>query len=236
MKESTVLITGANRGLGCGLARVYLEDGWNVIAVNRRSSAELEALQNGRLDIRICELTDDAQLEALAKSLAGQPLDVLINNAGRMVRTGSEETAGKLQGFGHFERELWRQIFDINVFTPMYLAELLADNLSRSERGRIITLSSTLGSMALNSSGSTYAYRASKAGVNAITKSLSIDLASRGIIAIAQNPGWVKTDMGGQRADLEIETSVTGIKTVIDGLTLEDSGKFLSWDGSEIPW
>jgi len=236
MNESTVLITGANRGLGLGLARVYLEDGWKVIAVNRRSSPELDALQNGHLDIRLCDLTNDEQLEAMAKSLAGHPIDVLINNAGRMVKTGSEETAGKLQGFGHFDREVWRQIFDINVFTAMYLAELLADNLSRSERGRIVTLSSMLGSMALNTSGGIYAYRASKASVNAIVKSLSIDLAGRGIIAIAQHPGWVKTDMGGQGADIDVQTSVTGMKAVFDGLTQEDSGKFLSWEGSEMPW
>lgn len=236
MNDSTVLITGANRGLGLGLAKVYLEDGWHVVAVNRRSSKELEGLQNGRLDIRLCDLTDDTQLEGLAKSLAGRPLDVLINNAGRMVKTGTDETAGKLQGFGHFDRETWRRIFDINLFTPMYLAELLADNLSRSERGRIVTLSSTLGSMALNTSGGIYAYRASKAAVNAIVKSLSIDLADRGIIAIAQHPGWVKTDMGGRGADIDIQTSVTGMKAVIDGLTRDDSGKFLSYDGSEMPW
>ena len=172
----------------------------------------------------------------MAKSLAGHPVDVLINNAGRMVRTGTSETAGKSQGFGHFDRVLWHQIFDINVFTAMCLAELMAENLSRSERGRIVTLSSMLGSMALNSSGGTYAYRASKAGVNAITKSLSIDLAERGIIAIALHPGWVKTDMGGPQADIDVETSAAGMKAVIDAVTREDSGKFLSWDGSELPW
>jgi NAD(P)-dependent dehydrogenase (short-subunit alcohol dehydrogenase family) len=236
MNESTVLITGANRGLGLGLARVYLEDGWKVIAVNRSTSPELESLHNGRLDIRTCDLTNDTQLEALAKSLEGQSIDVLINNAGRMAKNGSGDSERGVQGFGHFDRTLWRQVFDINLFTPMHLAELLLDNLARSQRGRIVTISSTLGSMALNSNGGLYAYRASKAGVNAIVKSMSIDLAGRGIITIAQHPGWVQTDIGGQRADIDILTSVSGIKAVIDGLGPEDSGKLLSYDGSEMPW
>jgi len=233
---STVLITGANRGLGLGLARVYLEDGWNVIAVSRRASPELAALQNGRLHIRSCNLTHDAELKGLAASLEGQTLDVLINNAGRMANAGPDDSERRLQGFGHFNRELWHQVFDINLFTAMCLSELLVDNLARSQRGRIVTLSSMLSSMSLNSSGGLYAYRASKAGVNAIVKSMAIDLADRGIIAIAQHPGWVQTDMGGQGADLDIGTSVTGMKSVIDGLAPGDSGKLLSYDGSEMPW
>jgi NAD(P)-dependent dehydrogenase (short-subunit alcohol dehydrogenase family) len=236
MKDTTVLITGTNRGLGLGLARVYLQDGWNVIAVNRSSSEALESLQNGRLDIHTCDLTDDAQLQAMAKSLAGRPVDVLINNAGRMAKSGPDETSRGMQGFGHFDRELWRAVFDINLFTPMYLAELLSDNLARSEHGRIVIMSSMLGSMTLNTSGGLYAYRASKAAVNAIVKSLSIDLAGRGIITIAQHPGWVQTDMGGRGADIDIPTSVSGMKAVFDGLTPADSGKFFSWDGSEMPW
>jgi len=236
MITPTILITGANRGLGLGLTRVYLEDGWKVIAVNRHSSEELEALQNGRLDTRLCDLTDDKQLEALADSLDGQTLDVLFHNAGRMINARFDETAGSIEGFGHFDRSLWRQVFDINVFTAMYLAELFAGNLERAERGRIVIMSSMLGSMTMNDYGGNYAYRASKAGVNAIVKSLSIDLAERGIIAMAQHPGWVRTDMGGQGADIDIQTSVNGIKAVIDGLTLQESGKFLSYDGSEMPW
>jgi len=141
-----------------------------------------------------------------------------------------------VQGFGFFNRPMWREVFDINLFTVMSLSELLIEHISRSERGRIVTISSMLGSMSMNTSGGLYAYRASKAGVNAIMKSMSIDLASRGIIAIAQHPGWVRTDMGGQGADIDVHTSVSGMKKVIDGLNLADSGKFLSYDGTEMPW
>jgi NAD(P)-dependent dehydrogenase (short-subunit alcohol dehydrogenase family) len=225
----TVLITGANRGLGLGLARVYLEDGWQVVAAVRRSSAELAALQNGSLDIRQLDLCNDGELAALAGSLGDRPIDVLINNAGRQAQPGQ-------QGLGDFDRGAWRDVFDINLFTPMRLAELFLEHLERSGRGRIVTISSDLGSMALNTWGGLYAYRASKAAVNSITRSLAIDLAGRGIIAVALHPGWVLTDMGGPEAQIAVETSVRGIRNVIDGLSAEDSGKFLSWDGCELPW
>jgi NAD(P)-dependent dehydrogenase (short-subunit alcohol dehydrogenase family) len=225
----TVLITGANRGLGLGLARAYLEDGWQVIAAVRQSSAELEALQNGRLDMRRLDLCNDEELAALAGSLGDRPIDVLINNAGRQAEP-------RRQALGDFDRGAWRAVFDINLFTPMRLSELVLDHLERSGRGRIVMISSDLGSMALNTFGGFYAYRASKAALNSIARSQAIDLAARGIIAVALSPGWVLTDMGGPDAPLEVETSARGIQKVIDGLSAEDSGKFLSWDGRELPW
>lgn len=236
MRSPTVLITGANRGLGLGLVHAYLDDDWDVIAVSRKLSAELNEIANPHLSVQQCDLTDDDALARLAATLGEEPLDVLINNAGRMARSGFVDSEHSTQSFGHFDRALWRDMFDINLFTPMCLAELLAGNLARANRGRLVTISSMLGSMELNTSGGIYAYRASKAGVNAIVKSMSIDLADRGIIAIAQHPGWVRTDMGGPGADIDIETSVNGMKAVIDGLTPADSGKLLSYDGSVMPW
>jgi len=230
------MITGANRGLGLGLARVYLESGWKVIAVNRSKSPELEKLGGSDLEVHLLDLTDDTQLAALAENLADRTIDVQINNAGRMAKSESADGADSQQGFGHFNRALWHEVFDINVFTAMSMAERFINNLARSERGRIVTISSMLGSMEMNTSGGLYAYRASKAAVNAIMKSMAMDLAGSGVIAIAQHPGWVRTDMGGSGADIDINTSTRGMKNVIDGLAPEDSGKFLSWDGSEMPW
>jgi NAD(P)-dependent dehydrogenase (short-subunit alcohol dehydrogenase family) len=232
----TVLITGANRGLGLGLARVYREDGWRVIAVARRPSDELLALEDGMLEVWQRDLTDDDALEDLADSLAGRRLDVLINNAGRMAKPAGTRPGESVQGFGWFDRELLHDVFDINLFTPMRLVELFADRIARSGRGRIVNLSSTLGSIGLNDSGGLYAYRASKAGLNAITRSMAADLAGERVIAVAMHPGWVRTDMGGSKADLDIDTSVRGIKRVVDGLQPADSGRFLAWDGSELPW
>ena len=232
----TVLITGANRGLGLGLVNAYLADGWHVIAVVRQSSPRLESVETDSLEIRHCDLVDDDSLAALAHSLAGRSIDVLINNAGRMAQAPDSPVEHGTQGFGHFDRALWHEVFDINLFTPMRLSELLIAAVERAPRGRIVTLSSMLGSQALNDSGGLYAYRASKAGVNAIAKSMAVDLADRGVIAIAMHPGWVRTDMGGADAPLDIEASARGMKAVIDGLGPEDSGKFLGWDGSELPW
>lgn len=229
----TIMITGANRGLGLGLARAYLEDGFQVITTSRRSSPELEALENGRLRRFELDLADDAALRGLANELSGTAIDILVNNAGMMAR---EEGEKGTQGFGHFDRDLWREVFDINLFTPMQLAELFVDQVGRTERGRIVTISSSLGSMDMNDYGDLYAYRASKAGVNAITKSMSLDLAERGVIAVALNPGWVRTRIGGPDAPLDIAESVAGMQRVIDGLQPSDSGRFLSWDGSELPW
>ncbi len=232
----TLLITGANRGLGLGLVRAYLDDGWNVIAVNRRHSDELLALAGGKLEAVTCDLTDDGELAGLGDRMSGKAIDVLINNAGRMAKKSSSPGGESVQGFGHFDRELWHAVFDINLFTPMRLCELLVDNVAAADNGRMVTISSMLGSMAMNESGGIYAYRASKAGVNAIMKSMSIDLQARGVTAIAMHPGWVRTDMGGAGADIDIETSVSGMKQVIDRLRPGDSGKFLCWDGSEMPW
>lgn len=237
MNMPTLLITGANRGLGLGLARAYLDDGWRVIVVCRNPSNELDVLaDNDRLQCFFLDLTDDDELEQLADELAGQPLDVLINNAGMMAKSDSSQGQEKVQGFGHFDRSLWHRTFDINLFTPMKMAELFAPPLAASANGKLVTISSMLGSMELNKRGGLYAYRASKAGVNAIMKSMAIDLSDQGITAIALHPGWVRTDMGGKGADLTIETSVTGMKKVIDSLDASDSGKFFSYDGSEMPW
>jgi len=234
--QQTVMITGANRGLGLGFAHAFLRDGYRVIAVNRSPAPELEQAGPEALELFTCDLTDDRQLDGLAAMLSDRTIDILINNAGMMAKPGFSADEAGIQGFGHFDRALWHRLFDINLFTPMKLAELLVENLARADRGRIVTISSMLGSMAMNDFGGLYAYRASKSGVNAIMKSMALDLADRGIIAIAQHPGWVRTDMGGEDADLDIQTSVEGMKNVIEQLTPEDSGKFISYDGSELPW
>ena len=232
----TALITGANRGLGLGLTRAYLDDGWSVIAVARQPLPEGLETEHQGLEVHRCNLVDDGDLDLLARNMSGRTIDVLINNAGRMAKAPGADDAEGQQGFGHFDRALWREVFEINLFTPMRLSELLVDSVARAPRGRIVTLSSMLGSMAMNDFGGLYAYRASKAGVNAIMKSMAIDLAERGVIAIALHPGWVRTDMGGPEAPLDVETSIRGIRSVIDGLRPQDSGEFLSWDGSKLPW
>ncbi len=233
----TAVITGANRGIGLELTRQYLGDGWKVYAIVRRQSAELDALaDSGQLVTITADLTDDDSLRAAVAGIDDAAVDLLINNAGTM-GDGSFETDGfGFQAFGRFDRDEWRRVFDINVFTPQALSEIMADKLAAADRGVVVTISSMLGSNELNTSGSLYAYRASKAAVNSIMTSMGHDLGKRGVIAVAMHPGWVQTDMGGAGADVTVSDSVTGLRSVIDGLTADDGGAFIAYDGTRMPW
>lgn len=233
----TVLITGTNRGLGLEMTRQYTDRGWSVIALNRSASPALDALREDRdIELHLADLTDDEALAAVAAELEGRPIDVLVNNAGTMGRKGFADGGLKASGFGGFDREDWHDVWDINVCTPQRVAELFVDNVAAADNGRIVTISSMLGSMKLNTVGGLYVYRATKAGVNAIMRSMGIDLAERGVIAVAMHPGWVKTDMGGPNADIEPQESIRGMISVIDELTPGDAGKCLAWNGDVLPW
>ncbi len=231
----TVFLTGANRGLGLEFTRRFLQEGWQVFAVARTPSAELEALgANPRLHLVRGDLLDEEFINQLPGMLEGETLDLLINNAGIM-GTNSFAGSGRLmQGLADFDRDEWRQVFELNVFTPMHVSSRLLPLMR--DGSRLITLSSIMGSIERNSFPGWYAYRASKSAVNMMMNCMSLELESRGIIAVALHPGWVKTDMGGAGADLEIDQSLDGMMQVIDGLTTDDSGKFIGWDGSELPY
>ncbi len=167
-------------------------------------------------------------------TLDGQPL--LLNVAGVMHRRIESADGTSRPAFGALDYDDWARVLTVNVLGQARVAEALVDNVAASEQKKVITLSSELGSVGANSTGGLYAYRSSKAAVNAVMKSMSIDLASRGIIAVPMHPGWVRTDMGGPRAPLSAEESVSGMRRVIAGLTIADSGRFLQWDGKELPW
>jgi NAD(P)-dependent dehydrogenase (short-subunit alcohol dehydrogenase family) len=201
------------------------------VACARRpeGAAELTALAQesaGRVTVHALDVTDHAAIEALAKQLAGTPIDVLLNVAGVLVT----------QGFGKSDYAGWTAAFRINTLAPMKMSEAFVDHVAASGQKKIVTLSSTLGSIGANSSGSMYNYRSTKAAVNAVMKSLSIDLGRRGIIAVPLHPGWVRTDMGGARADIDVKTSVSGMRRVIAGLSAAQSGKFMNYKGEEQPW
>jgi len=237
----TVLITGASRGLGLELARQYLADGWRVLAGARQPSAatelnELAAGSAGRMTVHALDVTDHAQSDALARTLAGVPVDVLINCAGVMGHQSFAEKGMGMQRFGTTDYADWLETLRINLLGPMKVAEAFVEHVAASEQKKIITLTSILGSMASNQVGGLYAYRSSKAGVNAVMKSMAIDLGRRGIVAIPLHPGWVRTALGGPRADLDAATSAAGMRRVIAALTPAQSGRYLQWDGRELPW
>jgi len=221
-------MTGANRGLGLEFARSYATDGWRVHACCRHpeKAKALKAVE-GDLVVHKLDVTDGLRVAGLARELADDAIDVLLNNAG---------VYGPRSGFGETDFDDWLDVLKINTIAPLRMAERFVEHVARSERKLIVSISSGMGSIAMNDAGGHYPYRASKAALNMVVKGLSADLAARGIIAVALSPGWVQTDMGGSSAELTPEESVAGMRAVIDGLTPADSGRFLNYQGEDRPW
>ncbi len=229
----TVLITGANRGLGFEFAGQYLADGWQVYAACRDpdSASELHRLADTsghKLRIMALDVTDPTSVNAAAAELDGQAIDLLVNNAGVMGARG--------QTIGNIDYETWAKVLEANTMGPMRVSEAFVDHVTRSERKLIVTLTSGMGSLADNTSGGSIAYRSSKAAVNMVMRSLAIDLAPRGITCVVVNPGWVQTDMGGPHATITASESVTKLRRLIETLGPAKSGKFFNYDGREYAW
>lgn len=225
----TVLITGSNRGIGLEYARQYLADGWKVIATCRNpdKATELASLE-GDIDIHALDVTDFGQVQGLAKTLRKEPVDLLLNNAGIYGPRPSK--------LGGIDYDIWEDVMRINVMAPLKVCESFRDHVAASELKKIAVMTSKMGSMGDNESGASYVYRSSKAALNAVAKSLSVDLQIKGIAVAILHPGWVRTDMGGPSGLIGVEDSVTGLRRVIDNLNLQTSGRFYNYDGSEIPW
>ncbi len=220
----TILITGANRGLGLEFARQYAAAGWRVLGTVRDPLSGRAASDAGA-EVYVADVSDLNSIQRLKAGLAGVELDIVLNNAG---------VYGKDQSFGGVDADGFMAVMRTNALAPLKMAEAFADQLGG--RKIIATISSMMGSIAENSSGNFYAYRASKAAVNMIMKTLAVDLAGRGITAIALSPGWVRTDMGGADAPLDPPTAIAGMRAVLDKVSLNDSGKFFHFDGRELPW
>ncbi|CAN5912218.1 SDR family oxidoreductase [soil metagenome] len=221
----TILITGAARGLGLDFVKQYAARGWRVHACARDASA-LKSIE-GDIRIHKLEVTDYKAVAALAETLAGEAIDVLLCNAGI---AGREATV-----FGSIDPVVWRQTFEVNALAPLMMAEAFVEHVARSQQRKLIAISSRLGSIALADNGR-YAYRASKTALNMEWKGLSLDLAGKGLICVVLHPGWVQTDMGGETATLTIEQSVPAMVKVIDGLKPADTGRFINYDGTDLPW
>jgi NAD(P)-dependent dehydrogenase (short-subunit alcohol dehydrogenase family) len=230
---STVLVTGANRGLGLEFARQYAAEGWQIFAACRapKAAKELQRIaveSGGRIRVIEMDVTDAASVLAAAAGLKGEAIDLLLNNAGVGGPPG--------QRIGSLDYAAWTRVLDANTLGPMRVVEAFIDNVAPSDQKRIVTITSGMGSLEDNTSGGSYAYRSSKAAVNMVMKSLSIDLAPRGITCVVMNPGWVRTDMGGSSGKLSPPESIKAMRSVIAALRLEDSGKFLNYTGKPYPW
>ncbi|MDP6174400.1 MAG: SDR family oxidoreductase [Rhodospirillales bacterium] len=225
----TVLLTGANRGIGLEFARQYAAEGWRVIATCRAPGGadELNALP-GQIEVRGLDVSDFQAVDRLARELEGEAIDLLLNNAG---------ISGPRPGhLGNIDYEGWPDVFWTNSLAPLRMAESFLPHIERSGRRLIVSLTSRLGSIGDNSGGGDYLYRSSKAALNSNMKGLAMDLAPRGVTVVVMHPGWVRTDMGGPHAPLEVAESVASIRAVIDGLEPACAGRFLDYDGTEAPW
>lgn len=230
---SAILVTGANRGLGLEFVRQYASDGWGVLACCRHpdQARELKQLagRHANVSVHALDVADHKQIDALAHSLHEVALDVLLNNAG--MYGGAEE-----ESFGTLKYPVWEHELRVNTLAPAKMAEAFASHVARSDKRLIASISSLMGSMADNGSGGSYLYRSSKAALNAVMVSLAHDLAPRKIGVLVLHPGWVKTDMGGPNAEITPETSVRGMREVIEGFKLKSSGQFIAYDGAQLPW
>jgi len=229
----TVLITGANRGLGLAFCQYYLAENWHVVACCRHpdSSTALLALAEASPHLRIeaLEVTDFAQIDALGAKLSGIPIDILINNAGIYPDTASN-------ALGHVDYAAWQQAFLVNTLAPVKLTETMLASLHLGGDKLIVCISSLMGSITDNTSGGSSYYRSSKAALNAVMKNLSLSLQKDAVGVLILHPGWVKTDMGGANALIDADVSVRGMGQVIKEFTLTQSGQFINYDGKILPW
>lgn len=223
---STVLITGAARGLGLEFTRQYAARGWKIHACARSPEA-LDGIA-GDIHPHRLEVTDYDAVGALARELSGEAIDVLICNAGIGGERGNAS-------FGAVDPAAWRQVFEVNTLAPLMMAQAFVEHVARSTERKLIAISSILGSIA-NNAGGRYIYRASKTALNMEWSCLAKDLAPRGLICVALHPGWVQTDMGGATATLTIDRSVPPMVKTIAALKPSDNGRYLQYDGTELPW
>ncbi|NVO12635.1 MAG: SDR family oxidoreductase [Rhodoplanes sp.] len=225
------LVTGASRGIGFGLVERLVERGDRVLACARDPAspdlAALAARHAGNLTLHRLDVGNPDSVAQLAASLEGQPLDVVVNNAGIH---GPDR-----QGALDMDFDGFAQTLAINTLAPLRVAQALLPNLRGGERPRLVTVSSIMGQLSQGGAGDV-AYRTSKAAVNKVMQGLAAELRPLGITVVVVHPGWVKTDMGGRGAALTVEQSTRGLIAVIDNLTIEKTGSFFNYDGKPLAW
>ncbi|ENN88707.1 putative oxidoreductase protein [Rhizobium freirei PRF 81] len=225
-EPGTVLVTGASRGLGRMLAKLYAGEGWRVLACARQEQpAAADCMLPYRLDVN-----DAASIETLGTMLEGTAIDIVINNAAVRGDTG---------GLASLRTDDFMEVMRINVLAPLLIAQALKPNLVAGRRKLLVNISSRAGSLAegtLDDDDGDYAYRCSKAALNMATVKLAQDFRRDGVAVISLHPGWVRTDMGGPDAVVDIEQSARGLKNLIDTTTMADTGSFRAYDGKTISW
>ncbi|MFA5041663.1 MAG: SDR family oxidoreductase [Bdellovibrionales bacterium] len=239
----TVLVTGANRGLGFEFTRQYAAEGWTVIACCRTPSKAdaLQSLAKANSSVRIekLDVDDDKNILALAKKLETVAIDVLINCAGIFSGAGPNvpSTSGdETQRFGSLDSAAWIKVLRTNTIGPVMVAQAFQNHLMKGKGHKLIMISSSMGSIERMDSEGDIAYRTSKAALNAAARNISLSLLDKDITVVCLHPGWVRTDMGGEGADLTPEDSVSSMRRTIAGLKPQDTGHFFTYDVQVLPW
>ena len=225
---TTVLISGANRGLGLEFVKQYAAEGCEVIAGCRSPSTAkaLKAALGGKGHVYALDVADPGCVEEFKDHVGSKPIDILVANAGVY--------GGQRQTFDDINYEAWAETIAVNTFGPVRLAQGFAENVAAA-RGKLVAITSLMGSIS-DSSGGYFAYRSSKAALNSAFKGVAMALKDKGVVTAVLHPGWVQTDMGGKSAPLTPEQSVTGMRQVIAGLGEADIGAFKDYNGKTLPW
>ena len=224
----TILITGANRGIGLELTRQYAAAGWDVIVCCRKPKEAAALLKiKGKIELKALDVAKPASIKKLAVSLKGRAIDVLLNNAGIL---------GRRAGFGKAESKEFLAVMQVNALGPLLMTEAFAGHVKRSKLKKIVAITSGMGSIASGANGGSYAYRSSKAALNMVMANAARDLKEKGLAVAVISPGWVQTDMGGKQAPLKVTDSAAGIIKVIEKLDISASGSFFNYSGETLPW
>tara|TARA_B100000959_G_scaffold126616_1_gene132967 strand:+ start:7699 stop:8391 length:693 start_codon:yes stop_codon:yes gene_type:complete len=229
---ATVLITGANRGIGLEFVKHYLNRGDQVIGTYRNITSSDELIQmddvHDSLQTLTLDVSSDKSLKNFPNQLNDITIDIFINNAGVFGPRNSV--------FNNVDEKTWISTLRVNTIAPLLLTQLIIENLRKSSVKKLIYITSKMSSIDDNKGGGSYVYRSSKTALNAVVKSISVDLADDGMLVALLHPGWVRTDMGGPNGLIDTTTSVSGMIKVIDELEQSRSGSFFNYDGTEIPW
>lgn len=237
-KRGTVLVTGANRGLGLEYCRQFVAAGWQVLAAARdpHSAGALASLERdnpGAVTLHKLDVANESDVNAIVGRLKGVPIDMLLNNAGTF---GPEGSPGgmRYQSLTHMDYGIWRNILEVNLLAPFRLTVALASSLRLSSRPVVVMLSSDLGSIGNNTLGHSHAYRTSKSALNMLTKGIANEW--RDLIVVSMAPGWCKTELGGDEAQIEPADSVSAQLKTFARLSPGDSGKFIDRFGATVAW
>lgn len=226
-KSETILITGANRGIGLALAAKFHQQGYKVIATARKPE-KAQALNKLGVQVEQLDITDQDNVNALAKKLTGQSIDILLNNAGIGGHSSKDFADLKIERLGH--------VFEVNSLGALRVTQALLSNVEKSPKKLIVSISSRMGSIEENNRGGTIGYRASKSALNSFNKSLSVEFASQGFAFVVLHPGWVRTDMTSDNATYSTEESANYLYQLISKLDKKDNGKFYDLLGKPVAW